>query len=397
MVESDVESISRREEENLVSRTRDALVAGRALRAFRTGYRITREPRYPDSHLLHISLVIGMFALESILNSQFFAEASPFGIIGGILQASMISLVNIGLGLFAGAILVPLRNAKKLRDEPLWLINSGINLVAALLLLFNFAAAHYRVLLETLSPDEAVREAIEHLFTQPFSINNFDAWTLLFAGLFFATLAWLDGYKLDDPIREYGALHRDYRNKTDAASKARASIRAVALDTIAQNKNELLDSGHRASILLAEYRSLISRSKAEADYFAEWREQIEDITEALLQRYRALYLEVDEDLNPKPPYFHEPFHFDGQRPFIEEKERWLAAEERAPEIADVVTRIEANREASLQNERQVTAKVNEMIDEFFERVEARARRDADPPLSPEGGSTTPKAPPAQDQ
>jgi len=84
---------------NQLLHTREA-AAGKEqeFQAFRTANRITRPPQLISARRHAFSwLLLSIFILlEAILNGVFFAAGSEAGIIGGIVQALMLSLLNVG-------------------------------------------------------------------------------------------------------------------------------------------------------------------------------------------------------------------------------------------------------------------------------------------------------------
>ncbi|MDC1214033.1 hypothetical protein N8000_06125 [Rhodospirillales bacterium] len=69
------------------------------LSAFEDEHKLVDGAEYPESQIYHLAIVGAMVLTESIANSYFFAKVSDLGLVGGILQAMPISIVNIGAGL----------------------------------------------------------------------------------------------------------------------------------------------------------------------------------------------------------------------------------------------------------------------------------------------------------
>ncbi len=374
-VEGAVEIVLRGQEENLKKTQRREEKSLRALKAYRLRHGITWPPHYPEWRVLHWAIVVGLFFLESVANSQFFAKASPFGLIGGWLQAAIISATNIGLGLLGGMAVLPWRNRCEVSGRSTKLPTAVAVMIGFFLLLFNLATAHYRVLLEDL-PEQAIKLAIDHLWRAPFAIDNFDAWVLLFVGILFATVAWIEGYKSDDPLREYGHLSRRHETDRDENAENKTAIRAAAVAEFKEKKKELTAAARQSKRLLADYSTQIARSRADANQYREWRARVEEATRTLLSRYRTYYLEVHE-LDPKPAYFSEEYSFPEDTPFLEEEDRIQQAEDSLARFKQIVEDLEKIRDSGVEQESAVISAVEKAVDQFFARIQGVAAKESD--------------------
>lgn len=351
----------------------------KALKACRLRFRIDRPARYPEWRVLHWAIVVVLFFLESIANSQFFAKASLFGLVGGWLQAAIISATNIGLGLFGGMVVLPWRNHLEVSDKSTKVSSGVVVMIGFFLLFFNLTTAHYRVLLEDM-PKQAIKLTINHLWSAPFAIDNFDAVVLLFVGILFATVAWIEGYKSDDPLREYGRLSRRYEEARDTNAEKKTAIRAKAVNQLKEEKKALMTAARQSKTLFADYSAQIARSMADANDYREWRGRIEKATRTLLSRYRSYYLQVDK-LDPRPAYFDEKYFFPEDTPFIEEEYRLKQAEARLPGFQQIVDELESIRDAGIEQECEVIVAVEKAVDDFFARVEGVAAKESDEAIS----------------
>ncbi len=375
-VEGAVEIALRGREEEFKATQRREEQSSRALRAYRLRYRIDRPAHYPEWRVLHWAFVFTLFFVESIANSQFFANASPFGLIGGWLQAAIISATNIGLGLMGGMVVLPWRNRVEVSEKSTKLPTGVAVVIGFFLFVFNLATAHYRVLLEEL-PTQAITLAMEHLWSSPFTINNFDAWVLLFVGIIFTAVAWIEGYRSDDPLREYGHLSRSYEKARDENAAQKTVIRASAVAQFTERKRELVTTARQAKSLCADYVSQIASSKVDASEYREWRSRMEEATRTLLARYRSYYLQVHKELDPKPGYFSDKYLFPADAPFLEEEERIRRAEARLADLNGIVEELENIRDSGVEQERQVISSLEKAVDDFFKRVAGAAAKESD--------------------
>ena len=85
--------------EELIELRRNERIRLAELSAFEDEHKLVDGAEYPESQIYHWAIVGAMVLTESIANSYFFAKGSDLGLVGGILQAMPISIVNIGAGL----------------------------------------------------------------------------------------------------------------------------------------------------------------------------------------------------------------------------------------------------------------------------------------------------------
>ena len=378
-VEGAVNMTLRGQEEEFKKTQRAEELTFRGLKAYRLRFGIDRPARYPEWRVMHWAIVALLFLVESILNAQFFAKASTFGLIGGWLQAAIVSAVNIGLGLLGGMVVLPWRNRLEVSGKSTKVPSCVAVMIGFFLLLFNLTTAHYRVLLEDL-PKQAIKLTINHLLNNPFAIDNFDAGVLLVVGILCATVAWIEGYKSDDPLHEYGRLARRYEKVLDENAEKKTAIRAKAVNQLKEKKKELMTAARQSKTLFADYSAQIARSMADANDYREWRGRIEKATRTLLSRYRSYYLQVDK-LDPRPVYFDEEYLFPEDTPFIEEEERLKQAEARLPGFKQIVDELESIRDAGIEQECEVIVAVEKAVDDFFVRIEGVATKESDEAIS----------------
>jgi hypothetical protein len=147
-VEGSVQLVLRARDESLIRTQEAAEETALALNAFRVRLNVNRPAHYPEWRVMHWAIVVVLFFVESVANAQFFSKASTFGLLGGFLQAAIISATNIGVGLLAGMQVLPWRHMREMTRKPTTFASAVAILMGFFLFLFNLATAHYRVLLE---------------------------------------------------------------------------------------------------------------------------------------------------------------------------------------------------------------------------------------------------------
>jgi len=354
-------------EQRLLDIHSESIGALTALKAYRVRNAIVRSAHYPKWGVMHWAIVVSLCFGESVLNTQFFAKASPFGLIGGWLQALIISIINVLMGLLGGMVVLPWRHQREAIKESTLIPTLVAAAVCFFVIIFNMATAHYRVLLED-DPDQAIKLAISHLTEAPFDISNFDAWVLLFVGLLFCTIAWIEGYKSDDPLRDYGRLDR----ASVAAREKRATLRDQVRDEVVKRFRETMSEveslARKGRMLLADHRAQIARSKGRLAEYSDFRSRVTAASNNLLKRYRQHYQEIAQ-VTPEPAYFNRDFTLAQEPPFLEELENISSDEGQTEELMTVVNNLEANRNKANDEEVKVLRELQKEIDDFFEKVE----------------------------
>ena len=207
----------------LASLWQDWRAAERTLNAFRMEHGVTRAAVYPESHLWHIAVLIGLAFVEALANMVFFARGAE-GLLGGLLESLVVAAVNIATAFCAGISIRGVHSPSLMQRLLAGVVGLGY---VAFLGLFHLAVAHYRVAL-VLDPDKAATVAMTRLMQQPWALADMYSCLLLVIGLLGATIAFLDGYKFDDPLPGYGAVWRQWK----AAKAAYESLKHQYLTDI---------------------------------------------------------------------------------------------------------------------------------------------------------------------
>lgn len=179
----------------------------RNLRFFRLTNRLERLPRDESSTVMHYALVLVIVLVESGANAYFFAQGNDRGYLGGMLQALLISVVNVGTAVAVGKFWLPLKNHVLPSNRRLGLAAIPVYFLFAIV--FNLLAAHYRDAI-SLSPEQAMSLPVDSLLARPFHLT-FESFMLFTAGLVAGALGLWKGYTEDDPYPGYGELSRKYR------------------------------------------------------------------------------------------------------------------------------------------------------------------------------------------
>ena len=290
------------------SSTRDALIERRIaeremhreLRHFKADHCLYRSAFYLPSRILACALLIGVIVGEALLNAKLFAAVDPMGLLGGWLQALIISVLNV-LPSFLVGILV-LRNLHHVRLWRRLLATTALVIYIGLILAYNLLVSHYRIAL-SVDPAHALALAGPSLLATPFLIaSHLEALMLFLLGLFASAVAMLDGYTLfDDRYPGFGKIDRRYRDKLKAYDEVkrqfRRTIEAVVTKASREIDRRLTKLGRKADVatrVMTKGMRCLSRAQEAAD-------QVARECERLLRTYREENKRVRS--TPAPPHF----------------------------------------------------------------------------------------------
>ena len=178
------------------------------LKLFKTQNNLERIPKYPTSVVFHFSIIVMVVILESLANMYLFAQGNDLGLLGGIFEAFLISVANVGVSVVIGYIALPQIHHIDGRRRAMGYLGLIVAIVFACV--FNLVAAHYRDLLVE-SKAEALLDALPSAFADPFDLT-FNGLVLLALGLVVSGLGLWKGYSADDPYPGYGPLARRYED-----------------------------------------------------------------------------------------------------------------------------------------------------------------------------------------
>ncbi|MFT4013647.1 MAG: hypothetical protein QM682_09635 [Paracoccus sp. (in: a-proteobacteria)] len=291
-----------------------------------------------------IALALILITLEAGMNSYLFSKGNEFGLLGGLLVAVIVSLVNVGASILLGYL------ARYLNHRNLILKLLGLAALAGWLgfaVAINLAVAHFRDGLEQgLEWAVAAQQAVPALIARPVALASIESWLLVGLGALISTLAFRKGWHTDDPYPGYGPVERrleqarlryeeDLHSALDELQKRRDDAIEELQDANEQVRDgitEAVDSLFGQSSLGAHLRSFLDQCDLKAAH--------------LLATYRDANLA--ERTAPAPASFQQPYAFP---PF-------------EPEAVDASRRQAAEVEAA-----RVKATVETAISEIFEQFE----------------------------
>lgn len=183
---------------------------------FRHAKKIRRAAQYPDSHIMHFSILAALVLFEGLANAYFFSKGSDLGLLGGWIQAITVAFTNVIAAFFLIGFLSirGLSNPKRPFTFAAALI--GLPVSVAAIGFLNFSAAHYRDLLELNAATLAMGDAgVTGEVLAPVSralsfvpFETLEALLLFVLGITFAAIAAFKGATFDDPVIGYGSVQR---------------------------------------------------------------------------------------------------------------------------------------------------------------------------------------------
>lgn len=243
-----------------------------------------RMAHYPDSSLWHWSIIMLILLIESILNGSFLARGHELGLIGGITQALVIAMLNVGIGLMAGRLCLPQIN-HYIGWRKFLGATTGLLLVM-LAFIFNLGVAHYRNALAGTEPDQAIYIAWINFLHNPLKINDILSWLLFLLGIAFFVIALIDGFKMDDPYPGYGHLAR----KRQILNDDYAATKSALLEELETIRNEVINKLNQIATTIqhrkSEYIAILSARRKLVASFEQHLRHLQQCGNELLAIYR---------------------------------------------------------------------------------------------------------------
>jgi hypothetical protein len=307
---SELQSVAQNVRNRLELTLQHADEATEAFRRFREVHRRESLPDLSRGQLLPFAIFTVMIAIESALNGNMFAQGNDFGLLGGVFQAAMFSIANVGAGGLTGVF-----GVRQLYHVSLWKrFAGGLAFGAAICLavILNLGVAHFRdAMVRGIPQNEAATSALQALFAEPFALADLFSWLLFGLGFVFFWIACYDGFRLDDPYPSYGAEYRRVLHAKQAYSNAVTEThRAMAIvrDTYTRR---ISDVAKRRDVYAHHLTSLYDRIARLTNSYERHCQSVRAIHRLLIEEYRdanrrkrtlppPAYFSAISDVEPKP-------------------------------------------------------------------------------------------------
>jgi len=278
---------------------------------FRSKNGLHRIARYPDSQILHYSIIAVIVILETLANAYFFQRGSELGYLGGIQQAFIFSIINVLFAILVGDNVFRLTNHKEFSQRVIgWTTFCAYLLFLVLfnLLIGHFRAAIQQTVIQEIDPIQAVFMAYQTFVENPLAVADVEAWVLVIMGIMIGLFAFVKAYKADDPYPRYGDVQRDYferRKKLESTvAKMQKSVTKtidIAMARVRTLPNDLKSEHRKLMGPLRDAASVPGRLTSHLD-------DLQDVCNQLLRQYRAENQKIRQ--TKAPDYFSNSYAFE---------------------------------------------------------------------------------------
>lgn len=393
LVEGAFRSSLAKHDHSLVSTCAAEMEARAALNAFRVRNEIKDPAKYPEDRLFHFALLILFVAIETGVNAFFYEGSS--GLLGGAFVAFAVSVVNMGIATILGA-LFRYSNLPELKHK---LVGYGalLGFVLAgfvLNLIFSTFRIQYQ-LVQTRVIDDGLPEpttamlvgALRTAVVDAFSVFQFNfpaidfmSFTLFFVGFGCSIIAFWKGYTFDDRHPGHGDMDRRHKG----AEKAFADAKAISFEDAHAGVRQMADEVERLRDSIVSEQRNASALKAQAQSahatFTSTVSSIQGELDLVIDTYRAANRATRA--TSAPQYFSEK---PSVIPADDGSERIAVLSVRIDEAASQAKAL-ADTRASALGERlqQIRQKINELVEEEFQKQMEAARVRAQNSISSRG-------------
>ncbi|TAJ34306.1 hypothetical protein [Bosea sp. (in: a-proteobacteria)] len=293
-VEATMRAALNRHGSELEQRIYDALRAKREYGFFNYENKRRADPKLDKWQFILFFLVVPL-VIESLLNGNFFAEASDFGLVGGAATAVIISALNIALGFFMGV--GPARYCQHVKSSHLfWALPAYAGMIA-LIVLFNLAVGHYREMLIA-NPDARSVQVMPRLMESPFAIYDLKSVALVIIGCIVAFVAATKGYSAFGSYPGHAAAYKRWRQRWDAVEEERRRLDVQLLPELEALRTQIDGFREDCRDELGKLQGLKARAEKARDLYASRLGQLRAAKDAAMMQYREANLRVRTDLPP---------------------------------------------------------------------------------------------------
>jgi hypothetical protein len=271
----------------------------KALLDFKIENGLRRPPHPPRPHWF-MSLVIAVCLCGEIgLNSSVLSTGSEFGILGGIISASLYTFLSMSLSFVLG-IFCATKIAHRASGWKIFGVLSG-TLVFLAIVFFNLLAAHYRVAITSGIPEfEAAKTATRTLFSDPLLFLS-DSQGVLMVGLasVVALITAFEGFYWQDPYPGYARTNRfklqAERRWIERLMHQRSDLEEIYANGVAEIRDLQIKLGNRQGAI----PSILGSRQRLVESFNNHLGHLEETGQYLIAAYREANVETRRTGAPK--------------------------------------------------------------------------------------------------
>jgi hypothetical protein len=252
------------------------------------------DPKLDKWQFILAFLVVPL-AIESLLNGNFFAEASDFGLVGGAATAVIISALNIALGFIMG--LGPARYCQHVRASHLfWALPAYAGMIL-LILLFNLAVGHYREILIA-NPDATSIQVVPRMQAGLLAIHDLKSIALVLIGCIVAFVSASKGYSAFGHYPGHASAYKRWRQRWSAVETERRRIDVDLLPELERLRGQVEDFRGDCRAEIGQLRLAKAQADEARDIHLTRLQQLRDARDAALMQYRDANLKVRTGMPP---------------------------------------------------------------------------------------------------
>ena len=271
---------------------------------FRERHGLNRLPRnISRGQRTFAFMVLAVFViLESIINGMFFAEGSEAGIIGGVMQALVLSILNVGVATLYAVYGLPFLFHRRVWGKVLGVLAT----VAFVIWLvgLNLAIGHFRDLFVQGAGGVEMAALLNRLTDAPLLLNDAKSGLLVLLGMALGLLSVIDVAASRDPYPGYGAIGHERQRAIERYSHENAKSLAAIMRLRDQTVDDMTSGIEMMRAAQFDMQQAIEgRSRLHHNYRA-YLEHLAVVHERLIQRYREGNRRVRR--GDVPAYFRQP-------------------------------------------------------------------------------------------
>jgi len=280
----------------LFSAKREWVLGEQEYSHFRTENNRIGPARYPQDKVKIWGWIFLITVIEIFTNAYALGDAHPSGFVGVVLEILMFGIANVGVAFLLGCYVWRYFNH----------VNFGKKATALVLALpmmtfivfLNFLLAHYRDAIAKLAGSDLGAFEIEAsmqklgaaatstLMQNPFMLEDFKSYLLLFVGLLASVFATKKSFELDDPYPGYGKITREQEELALAFNDDQTEAFSEMNDLVDDFSNQINTQLSFVENNEAAIKNRQSDKRLLFDKFNNWLSSTQSVGEALYAFYR---------------------------------------------------------------------------------------------------------------
>lgn len=278
------------------------------LAEFKNENDLRREAKPKTDPMILLMWVAGIVTVETALNATFFAAGSDRGLMGGAIQAFVISFINVYTAWIGGRHCWPRLNHVDATRRTTGIV--ACLMVGGIIVSLNLFAGHYRSALEQ-DPFSAVVQAVLTFADNVFGISSAQGWLLTGVGLVASTGLCIKIYSSDDPYPGFGDMTQVSQEAEEQWVAAREQFIRIIRDNYETVEQERRQKTDKLTDLELQCRRQMDLAHHVAVEFAHFCYGEESKCNHVINDYRRAFADIrKQDREALPAYFSESVSLD---------------------------------------------------------------------------------------